>query len=152
MGIIFLKKRYDFLASSFANLKCRPTFASTNGKMVLETRLSSGKKAEMLVGSVVQLVRMPACHAGGRGFESRPVRRKSSQKCGLFFCWGEKSEQDYWMQRSEQDYWITGLLDCWMDKGRSQNRIIRLLHRLDQLNSHPVHLEIQQSCQRRWGS
>ena len=28
------------------------------------------------VGSVVQLVRMPPCHGGGRGFESRPVRRK----------------------------------------------------------------------------
>ena len=28
-------------------------------------------------GSVVQLVRMPPCHGGGRGFESRPVRISS---------------------------------------------------------------------------
>jgi hypothetical protein len=28
------------------------------------------------VGLVVQSVRMPPCHGGGRGFESRPVRKK----------------------------------------------------------------------------
>ena len=29
------------------------------------------------VGPVVQLVRTPACHAGGREFESRPDRQKA---------------------------------------------------------------------------
>ncbi len=35
-------------------------------------------------GSVVQLVRMPPCHGGGRGFESRPVRKGTNRFYDLF--------------------------------------------------------------------
>ena len=33
---------------------------------------------QTLCGSVVQLVRTPACHAGGRGFEPHPNRQFAS--------------------------------------------------------------------------
>ncbi len=36
------------------------------------------------IDPVVQLVRMPPCHGGGRGFESRPDRRESSNCRRLF--------------------------------------------------------------------
>ncbi len=41
------------------------------GNLLTETDLSFPSN-----GPVVQLVRMPPCHGGGRGFESRPVRKQ----------------------------------------------------------------------------
>ena len=41
-------------------------------------------------GAVVQLVRMPACHAGGRGFESLPHRKKPRSNPGLLAMWKER--------------------------------------------------------------
>ena len=60
---------------SIANSKKAPIFAS-------HLRESATRKQKN--GSVVQLVRIHACHAWGRGFESRPDRfRKKQNKVKL---------------------------------------------------------------------
>ncbi len=48
-----------------------------------------------VLGVVVQLVRIPACHAGGRGFEPRPLRQKSkalSEMTRLLFYASRKNQ------------------------------------------------------------
>ena len=63
-------------------------------------------------GSVVQLVRMPPCHGGGRGFESRPVRKKPWTSGLLFYVL-------LYLHNPKSTWWI-------LLQGSSQNPKLRL--------------------------
>gem|GEM_PF-4667074 len=71
-----MKQEY-FYSFSFVEFQISFTFATASNEKHIR-------------GPVVQLVRMPACHAGGREFESRPDRKQSlSSQDGRLFCfWG----------------------------------------------------------------
>ena len=63
LGLWGIEKGLTKTAKNFADEKNRCIFASASDEATI-------------VGAVVQLVRMPACHAGGRGFESLPHRKQ----------------------------------------------------------------------------
>ena len=80
-------------------------------------------------GAVVQLVRIPACHAGGRGFESLPHRSKRvTQKVILYFfvrieeAWTCRQASvygsEYALHLSGRDFGLPGVLP----EGPSGNR------------------------------
>jgi hypothetical protein len=68
------ESKFYFPPNRFVQLRKSFTFASASNEKHIR-------------GPVVQLVRMPACHAGGREFESRPDRKQSlSSQDGRLFC------------------------------------------------------------------
>ena len=62
-----------------------PTEEREHGVALYEGFTRSRASRSSREGAVVQLVRIPACHAVGREFESRPHRKKESQTW-LLFC------------------------------------------------------------------
>ena len=62
--------------------------------------LSKRKCGILKNGAVVQLVRIHACHAWGRGFESRPHRKKEMQSASLFCGIRTARTREYAQRRS----------------------------------------------------
>ena len=74
IGVMKVWLLYGRRVETFSDLEAKKTYT------IFATQISKH-------GVVVQLVRIPACHAGGRGFESRPYRKEESiAKAVLSFC------------------------------------------------------------------
>ena len=79
--------------------------------VILHRKCEKSQSATITNGVVVQLVRIPACHAGGRGFESRPYRKERASQliCSLLLCFvGTFCRVLYRFVRR----WINSF-DCW---------------------------------------
>ena len=77
---LFLTSKFDKIARNYTFFY--KLFGHFKKKQYLCTRFRKGSKHR--IGAVVQLVRIHACHAWGRGFESRPHRKKEMQSASLF--------------------------------------------------------------------
>ena len=74
-------------------------FGHIKKKQYLCTRFRK-ENATYRIGAVVQLVRIHACHAWGRGFESRPHRKKEMQSASLFCGIRTARTREYAQRRS----------------------------------------------------